>query len=98
MNPEADPAGVYGTAETNKVTAMGKPALPSMKYSEEETKTIATIRADISDYSTQYVAQVITGELDLDESWDEYVSTLEAMEIEELVGVYRAAYDRAVSK
>lgn len=98
MNPEADPAGIYSMVETDKVTALGKPALPSMKYSEEETKTIATIKADISDYSTQYVAQVITGELDLDDSWSEYVSTIEAMGIDELLGVYRAAYDRAVSK
>lgn len=97
MNPEADPTGTYSTVETDKVTALGKPALPPMKYSEEETKTIATIKADISDYSTQYAAQVITGELDIDESWDEYVSTVEAMGISELLDVYRAAYDRAVS-
>lgn len=97
MNPDTDPAGIYSTMETDKVTALGKPALPSMKYSEEETKTIATIKADISDYTTQYTAQVITGELDIDESWDEYVSTIEAMGISELLNVYRAAYDRAVS-
>lgn len=51
----------------------GEVTLPAMTYSAEETETIASLKADLDSYINQYGAQVITGALDLDESWDNYV-------------------------
>ena len=47
-----------------------------MRYSDGDAKTISTIKPDIDAYIDQYVAQVATGELNLEDSWDEYVATV----------------------
>ena len=73
----------------------GKIPLPAMSYSTEETETIAALKADLDTYVNQYGAQVITGALDLDESWEEYVSTMDAMGASELFEIYQRAYDDA---
>ena len=39
-------------------------------------------------------AKFITGELDIDENWDEYIAELEKMGALEVLEVYQTAYDR----
>ena len=48
----------------------------------------------INGYIDQYQALVVTGEADLDATWDEYLSNLNSMELERLQEIDRAAYDR----
>ena len=60
--------------------------------------TIATLKTDIDSYIDQYVAQVATGALDLEESWTEYTATLENMGAGQLTEIYRKAYDEAMKK
>ena len=40
---------------------------------------------------------VATGDLTLDDSWDEYVGTLESMGAGQLMDIYQAAYDAGIS-
>lgn len=40
----------------------------------------------------------ITGEADLDDEWDAYVSSIENMGIEDCVALVQAAYDRYLSR
>lgn len=98
MSAEVDPDEVYLNGERAKVAAMGAVPLPMMTYTEEENSTMATLKTDIDAYIQQYVAQVATGELNLDESWDTYVETMNAMGAQELAGIYQAAYARAVAE
>ena len=53
------------------------------------------MNTDLNSYAEQYKAQVATGELDLDSSWDEYVSTMEAMGASQVQEIYQNAYDGA---
>ena len=69
-----------------------------MSYSAEETETIASLKADLDSYINQYGAQVITGALDLDESWDNYVSTMDTMGASELFDIYLKAFQAAEGK
>lgn len=78
-----------------RVGATSVVPLPNMTYTEEETKTVSTIRADVNGYVEEYLAKVVTGELSLEETWDEYLETLEDMRVNEMIDVYKAAYDRA---
>lgn len=66
-----------------------------MSYTAEETETIASLKADLDSYVNQYGAQVITGELDLDASWDDYKSTMETMGAAELYDIYLKAFQEA---
>ena len=68
-----------------------------MNYSEEDNETIATLKTDIDSYISQYVAQVATGEMTLDESWDTYIETMNAMGAQELEAIYQATYEAAMA-
>lgn len=67
---------------------------PKLSYTEDELKRKATYEADINPYISQYEAQVISGEVDLDSTWDEYVATLNNMGLQDLISINQAAVSR----
>lgn len=81
------------TAE--KINKYGEVAFPLVYLTKEEQDTVTGINVDLQTYVRNSEAQFITGQLELtDENWDDYVSTLENIGVEEFVSVYQAAYDR----
>lgn len=50
--------------------------------------------ADIDQYLDQMTAKFITGELSIDEYWDEYLAELEKMDLQDVLDVFQDAYDR----
>lgn len=98
MSKDADPNEVYLNEQRQKVYALGAVPLPAMAMTEEEKETISTIKADTDAYVNQYLAKVVTGQMDLEASWDEYVDTLKAMRLDEMIEIYRTVYDRAVAE
>lgn len=90
-----DPDEGYLISQRSKMLNWGQITLPAMTYSVEDTETIATIKADIDSFINQYGAQVITGEKDLDASWDDYVSKMNKMGASELFEIYKKAFDNA---
>lgn len=98
MSPEVDPDEVYLNEQRLKLSEHGAVALPAMVYTEEENAELASLTTDINSYMTQYRAQVATGELNLDESWEEYVATLNQMGLERLMEIYTRAYEAGIAK
>lgn len=90
-----DPDESYLITQRAKMVGYGKLTLPAMTYSVEETETLASLKADLDAYINQYGAQVITGALDLDSSWEEYVGTMNAMGASEIYEIYKGAFDKA---
>ena len=90
-----DPDEAYLIEQRSKMLEYGQLTLPAMAYTSEETETIASLKADLDSYINQYGAQVITGAMDLDESWEDYVATMNTMGAEELYSIYKGAYDKA---
>ena len=95
LSGEADPDEVYLTVQHRKVVDMGAVPLPALSYSESDSKEIIALSTDMNAYIDRYVIEVATGELDLEESWDEYLEVLKRMEVERLVAIYRKAYESA---
>lgn len=95
MSAEVDPDEVYLNEQRAKVVALGTTVLPPLTYTEDEQETIATITADINPYISQYIAEVATGQKNLEETWEEYLNTVNAMGAEDLIEAYKAAYTRA---
>ena len=58
-------------------------------YSEEDSAAIADIDATLQDYAKQSLAQFVTGDLDIEKDWDQYLKNLEGMRYKELVAIYR---------
>lgn len=67
--------------------------MPTLYYEQDVAKEMATISTDIQAYLDQMVAQFVTGGLDIDASWDEFIKTLENMQAGRLVEYAQAAYD-----
>lgn len=92
-----DPDESYLITQRSKLVDHGAVPLPAMNYSEGDSQMIASLKADLDTYINQYGAQVITGELDLESSWQEYIETMNAMGAEELTDIYRTAYEKATA-
>ncbi|MDY3920465.1 MAG: hypothetical protein SOZ59_15970 [Candidatus Limivivens sp.] len=90
-----DPDEKYLNTQRAKMVSYGDVPLPAMSYSTEDTETIAALTADLNSYINQYGAQVVIGEQSLDDSWDNYVETLNNMGAAELMEIYQKAYDAA---
>ena len=98
MSAEVDPDEVYLNGERAKVSDMGVVPLPMMSYTDEENEEIATIKTDVDAYINQYVAQVFTGAVSLEDSWDSYITTLNNMGLERLIEIYQDVYARAIAE
>jgi putative aldouronate transport system substrate-binding protein len=96
MTADADPCEVYLNGERKKIRDVGAVPLPMLNYTEEQNKEISAMKPIIDDYISQYTAQVVTGELDLNSSWDSYVSTMNAMGAERLEELYKEVYAAAI--
>ena len=98
ISESVDPDETYLNKESSKVIALGAIPLPVMQFSDEDTQTMATLKADLDVYIDQYLVQVATGELDLDSSWDEYLSTMDAMGASRLTEIYKNSYENAIAE
>lgn len=98
MSAKVDPDEVYLNEQRAKISENGAVPLPAMGYSEDDAMTIATLKTDLDAYIDQYVAQVATGKLSLESSWDEYVKTLGSMGADQLTTIYQSAYAQAIAK
>lgn len=97
MSAAIDPDEVYLNAERAKIAAKGAVPLPNMRYNDDDAMTIATLKADIDAFIDQYVAQVATGALELDSSWEEYITTLKNMGASDLTDIYKKAFSEATA-
>ena len=87
-----DPNEIYLAQETARVVKDGR-HYPILRIDESDEAELANIKADTSSYMRQYTAQVATGELDLDSSWDTYLDTMNAMGVEKMQEIYTKAYE-----
>nr|WP_156645398.1 extracellular solute-binding protein [Lentibacillus sp. JNUCC-1] len=84
----------YLTAETEeKIDAYGEVPFPLVYFSSDEQKEINTIEVDLKSYVRQMEAKFITGVKSFDE-WDEYIKTIENMDVDKYVELHQKAYDR----
>ena len=72
--------------------------LPYLSYTEEEQTIMNDLQTDIGGYIDNYVAQVVVGELSLENSWETFQSTIKSMGSEEMLKIAKTAYDRATAE
>ena len=67
----------------------GWAALVALAVREEGIQQV-----DLENYLKQAKAQFMTGEIDVEEGWDNFVNTVNGMGLERLIEIEQAAYDR----
>ena len=64
----------------------------------DETATLYGIASEIYSYTIEMTLRFITGADDIEASWDNYVSTLESLGIQDAAEVYETAYARYLER
>jgi len=64
-----------------------------LKFTSEQADTLATFTADLGLYCDDYFVGVITGNYDLEKTWDEYVKKCEGMQLDKITEIYQDAYN-----
>ncbi len=59
---------------------------------------LAMMRQNITDYINQNALQFVTGSKDLDADWDEYVASLEQLDLQGYLAAMQANYDQSTGK
>ena len=72
--------------------------LPTLSLTQEESVERAAIMTDIETYAKENSTQFITGVLDIETGWDEYVSTIQGMNLARAIEITQAAYDRYLER
>lgn len=85
----------YAKSNLESIYPIMVPRFPDsyLTYSKEESAMIATKMTDITNYVSQMTAKFITGFEPLSK-WNEFVSQVQKMGIDEVMAVKQAAYDR----
>ncbi|MFC3798369.1 extracellular solute-binding protein [Cohnella sp. GCM10012308] len=73
--------------------AIAKTPYPLVYFSDDEQKRMNVLTTDLTTYVSQSEAKFILSK-DVEAGWDEYVKTIENMNVNELLSIYQAAYDR----
>ena len=89
--------GVKGRGVTNNLWPYAK--LPEFQktlltLTQDETDIYNDAWADIDAYITESTAKFITGELSIEQEWENYLNSLDKMGLPDVLEVYQAAYDR----
>lgn len=95
MSTLVDPDEVYLTQEALRIYETGT-FWPCMTFTEDEQATLSSILTDVNAYSKEYFAKVVIGELSLEDSWDDYLETLEQMRLSEMISIYQDAYAKSL--
>ena len=68
-------------------------AMPDLYYSSSDQKELTAIWNDLKTYIEQQTALFATGELDIEENWDDFIQMLKNMGAETMVDIIQATYD-----
>jgi hypothetical protein len=79
-------------------TDYGKYIMPTVSANSEEASELAKIINNVKTYSDEMESKFITGALDVDKEYDNYVAQLKAFGIERAIEIKQACYDRYMAK
>lgn len=67
--------------------------IPYMNFTTDVTQQLAEIRVNIQKYVNESIAKFVTGAMDLDSDWNEYIKQLNAMGLQQLIDLTQQTYD-----
>lgn len=71
-------------------------AYPDVYFSEDTQKRLAVLATDIGAYVNQFIVQAVTGDINVESEWENYLATLKKMGLEEMVKIHQDGYDQYI--
>ncbi|SDD56593.1 putative aldouronate transport system substrate-binding protein [Paenibacillus sp. UNCCL117] len=72
--------------------------VPPLFFTTEQAEELATLDKSIKDYRTEFFAKAVTGAFDVEKEWNNYLGTLDKMNIKRYLEIYQSAYDQFKAK
>ncbi len=70
------------------------PPMPVLSMTESEQRVITEKLEAVNTFMSEYLQHWIMGSKDVSATWDEYITGLDQLGIQDLINVYQTAYDR----
>lgn len=70
----------------------------AMFFTTDESTVYSTKITDVETYANQYILSAITGEKDIDSTWQEYVDTVWSLGLQDCLDAQQSAYDRYLTR
>ena len=67
--------------------------VPNLVFEGSDAQIISEATLQIGGYVNQALVQFITGDLNIETQWDEYLTTLEKMNVQQYIDTYQKYYD-----
>ncbi|NOU68957.1 extracellular solute-binding protein [Paenibacillus sp. LMG 31461] len=87
--------------ETKKYEPFGmnpSKIVPPLFFTNEQAEELSTLEKTLTDYRTEFFAKTVTGSLDVEKEWNNYLSTLDKMNIKRYLEIYQQAYTQFKAK
>lgn len=84
--------------QTNWMKAQEDITMPPLAFTADENSIFTTVMADVSTYVQENSLKFIIGALDLDADWENFVSTIEGMKVEDARLAKVSAYQRYLDR
>lgn len=96
-NTEPEPEKVVLQEEAKKnaqeLIPYANEAFPQMYFDNTNQKRMDLLHTDITKYIDETLVKYVTGALDIDAEWGNYVAELDRMGMSEIIEIYQQAYD-----
>nr|WP_288825366.1 DUF3502 domain-containing protein [uncultured Clostridium sp.] len=94
-NPDLDVEYVFQKAaeKYEKYSPDINTLIPNLAFEGEDSQAVSEYTLTIGGYVNQATVQFITGNLDIDKEWDNYISKLKDMGVEDYIKRYQKCYD-----
>ena len=70
----------------------------SLFFTSEESSVYATKVTDVETYANEYILTCITGDADIDATWDDYVEKVWSLGLQDCIDATQNAYERYLSR
>jgi len=70
--------------------------MPTLVYAQDVVEERSALYTDINSYVRNYVAEAVTGVIEIDATWEEFQNTLKQMDVERMVEIYNDTYQAAI--
>lgn len=82
-------------ASAEKIASYMVPVLPQMLSTSEDSKVLASVTTDMDTYRNETLLKFVLGQTELTtDSWNEYVSTLSGMGLDQVIEIQQRNYER----
>lgn len=71
-----------------------KTLIPPITLTEDESKRYTVLNGQVDTFIKENRSKFITGEADVEAEWDNYISTLQSLGMDEMISIYQTALDR----